>query len=48
MGDVRAEAEAHWEYTDKIIQDMIRLVKTVYIEVFIHAHKHGKESADSE
>ncbi len=44
--DVRADAEAHWEYTEKIILDMLRLVHTVYIEVYVHAHGHGKEDAE--
>lgn len=48
MDDVRADAEAHWGYTEKIILDMLRLVQTVYVEVFIHAHKHGKESVDNQ
>jgi len=38
--DVRAEAEAHWDYTDKIIQDMLNLVRTAYIEAFIHGYGH--------
>ena len=44
--DVRDEAEAHWEYTDKIIQDVLRLVRTAYIEAFIHGFKHGKRETD--
>lgn len=45
--DVRAEAEDHWEYTDKIIQDILRLVHTAYVEAFIHGFKHGKREAES-
>jgi len=45
--DVRAEAEAHWDYTDKIIQDMLNLVRTAYIEAFIHGFKHGKRDAEN-
>ena len=44
--EIRAEAEAHWDYTDKIIQDMLRLVRTVYIEAFVHGFKHGKMEAE--
>ena len=46
--DVRAEAEAHWEYTEKIIQDMLRLVRTAYIEAFMHGFKHGKKGVNGE
>jgi len=45
--DIRAEAEAHWDYTDKIIQDMLNLVRTAYIEAFIHGFKHGKREAEN-
>lgn len=41
--EVRAEAEAHWEYTEKIILKMLELVHTVYVEVYIHGYGHGKE-----
>ncbi len=44
--EVRAEAEAHWDYTEKIILDMLRLVRTVYVEVFIHGVRHGREDVE--
>jgi len=44
--EVRAEAEAHWEYTEKIIQDMLKLVHTVYVEVFIHGVIHGRKDVE--
>lgn len=40
--DARAEAEAHWKYTEKIILDMLKLTHTAYVEAFVHGVKHGK------
>lgn len=45
--DVRAEAEVHWEYTEKIIQDMLRLVRTAYVEAFLHGYKHCEKEVKS-
>ena len=43
---IRAHVEEHWEYTEKIILDMLKLVKTAYIESGIHQYSHGKEEAE--
>jgi len=40
--EIRAHVEEHWEYTEKIILDMLKLVKTGYIESGIHQYGHGK------
>ncbi len=44
--EIRAHVEEHWEYTEKIIRDMLKLVKTAYIESGIHQYSHGKEEAE--
>ena len=41
--DDRLLAQAHWGYTLKIIEDMLELVHTAYVEAFIHGLKHGRE-----
>lgn len=38
-------AQAHWEYTEKIILHQLQLVKMLYIEAFIHGYGHGLEDA---
>ncbi len=43
--ELRAHVESHWEYTELIIADMMKLVKTSYIESGIHQYKHGIDDA---
>lgn len=38
----RRDAERHWEYTAKIIDECIRLTRRAYIEAMLHGYKHGK------
>lgn len=40
------EAEAHWEYTEKVIQLMLVLCHYLYVEALIHGDKHNKEVKD--
>lgn len=46
--EVRTHVEGHWDYTEKIILDMLALVKTAYIKSGIHQYDHGKEDAENE
>ncbi len=46
--EIQTHVEKHWEYTEKIILDMLELVKTAYIQSGIHQYGHGKEEAKSE
>ena len=39
----REDAQAHWEYTAKIIAECMKLARTAYIEGMLHGYKHGKE-----
>ena len=42
----RENAEKHWEYTEKIIMIMLKLVHLVYVEAMLHGSKHTKEEKD--
>lgn len=39
----RADAEAHWEYTEMIILKMLELVKMAYIAAMLHGAKHESD-----
>ena len=39
----REDAEAHWEYTKKVIDRMLELCGVLYVEGMLHGYKHGKE-----
>lgn len=39
----RETAEQHWEYTNKIIQEMLKVMHITYVEAMLHGAKHEKE-----
>ena len=39
----RESAEAHWEYTEKLILLMLEVVHYAYVEAMIHGEKHKEE-----
>ena len=41
----RELAEAHWEYTEKVILKMLELSKQLYKDAFIHGIKRGREKS---
>jgi len=42
----REQAYDHWEYTEKIIIQMLSLAKILYVEAFKHGYGHGEEDAE--
>ena len=43
----REQAYDHWEYTEKIIIQMLSLAKILYVEAFQHGFKHGVETSQT-
>jgi hypothetical protein len=53
----RKKAEAHWEYTAKLMElcvskhfefdEMMGICEYLYIEAMLHGHKHGIQSSKS-
>lgn len=41
--EARKLAEAHWEYTEHIIRELVSLAHYLYVEALVHGIKHGKE-----
>ncbi len=41
--EARELAEKHWEYTEKIILELLILTKYLYIEAMKHGVRHGRE-----
>jgi hypothetical protein len=39
----REDAEKHWEYTEKIILETLKITKICYIEAMIHGAKHERD-----
>lgn len=40
----RQLAEEHWAWVESVLADRQQETKHMFIEGFIHGHKHGKES----
>ncbi len=40
---VRKQAEAHWKWIESVLADRQKETKHMFIEGFIHGHKHGKD-----
>lgn len=40
--EIRKLAEAHWEYTERIILYQLELMHFLYVEAMIHGFKHGQ------
>lgn len=59
MSKFREQAEAHWKYSEGIIrrcldlqpiteeEEIIELIRYLYIEGMVHGYKHGKEAVKS-
>jgi len=45
MKTTREIAEEHWQYTKKIIDIMMELAHTTFVEAMVHGWKHGKEES---
>ena len=43
--DLQKMAEAHWRYTEKILEKERELQKLLYIEAALHFYKHGVEDS---
>lgn len=41
---IRQEAEEHWEYIEQVLARRQMETKHLFIEAYIHGHKHGRES----
>lgn len=48
MAEIRKQAEAHWKYTYGVIKIMLKLVKYLYIEAYVHGYKHGMAEVDDQ
>ena len=46
--ELAREAEAHWEYTVGVIEEMGGLTKFLYKESFKHGYKHGWDECERE
>ena len=40
--------EAHWKYIESLRLKALEMEKKMYIDAFIHGHKHGKEDKELE
>jgi len=55
MDNFRKEAEEHWKFIEKILQEFpensdipLNLVRFLYVEAMVHGYKHAKTGATGE
>lgn len=44
--ELRAIAEAHWDYNLKLINALLNVTRVLFIEGVIHGYKHGREEKE--